>query len=79
MSTPSPSDYEIRGTVTAISADRQSVTLDHEAIPGLMAAMKMEYRVKDSALVRGLKTGDQVAGRLQAQGTDYVITELKRR
>jgi Cu/Ag efflux protein CusF len=72
-------EHEIRGTVTAIAADRKSVTLDHEAIPGLMGAMTMEYRVKDSGLLEGIKTGDRVEGRLQARGTDYLITELRRR
>lgn len=33
--------YEVKGQVVAVAPDKQSVTLDHEEIAGLMKAMKM--------------------------------------
>lgn len=72
-------EYAIRGTITEIGSDRRSVTLDHEEIPGLMPAMKMQYRVSRPDLLKGLAVGDRVHGRLQVQGTDYAITSLARR
>jgi Cu/Ag efflux protein CusF len=71
-------DYEINGTVVAIAADGSSVTLDHEDIPGLMKAMKMEFRVADPKLLGGLSSGDRVRGRLKAGSGDYVITRLEK-
>lgn len=72
-------EYEIRGAITELAADRRSVTLDHEEIPGFMAAMKMQYRVAGPEVLTGLAPGDRVRGRLRVRGTDYVITSLERR
>ena len=72
-------EYDIRGTVTDVAADRRSVTLDHEEIPGLMAAMKMEYKVSRPEVLSGLAKGDRVRGRLQVKGTDYLIVSLAKR
>ena len=71
-------DYEIKGTVVAIAADRSSVTLDHEDIPGLMKAMKMKFRVADPKSLDGLSPGDRVRGRLKAGSGDYVIARLEK-
>lgn len=76
--TGTSSEYDIRGMITEVAADRRSVTLDHEAIPGLMPAMKMEYRVSRANVLKGLAAGDRVHGRLQVKGTDYVVTSLAR-
>ena len=74
----SKTDYPIRGRVEAVASDRTSVTLDHEEIPGFMAAMKMEYKLANAALATGLKAGDRVSGTLEVRGTDYTITALKK-
>jgi protein SCO1 len=71
-------DYEIKGNVVAIAADRSSVTLDHQDIPGLMKAMKMEFRVADPKSLDGFSLGDRVRGRLKAGSGDYVITRLEK-
>ena len=76
---PTSDVYEIDGTITEVAPDRRSVTLDHDQIPGLMPAMKMQYRVSQPELLKGLATGDRVHGRLQVKGTDYVLTSLARR
>ncbi len=71
--------YKIEGTITEVAADRRSVTLDHDQIPGLMPAMKMQYRVSQPELLKGLAKGDRVHGRLRVKGTDYVLISLARR
>jgi Cu/Ag efflux protein CusF len=75
---PAIQTYDIRGTVVAVTLDSGTVNLDHEEIPGLMAAMKMEYQVQDVRMLDGLKPGDRVAGRLQARDGGYVIVALER-
>jgi protein SCO1/2 len=70
--------YDIRGTVVAVAPDSGTVNLDHEEIPGLMAAMKMEYQVQDAGMLHGLKPGDRVSGRLQARDGDYLIVTLEK-
>jgi protein SCO1/2 len=71
--------YDIKGTVVAVAPEKQSVTLDHEEIPGLMKAMKMEYRVDNPKLLDNLKPGDKVQGRLNAESGKYTIIELEKR
>lgn len=71
--------HDIRGRVEAISRDHQMVTLDHEEIPGVMAAMKMEYGVADALLLDRLALGDRVEGRLEERTGTYVIVSLRKR
>jgi Cu/Ag efflux protein CusF len=70
--------YPIRGTVKAIAADRRSVTLDHEEIPGLMGPMEMEFGVADPSVVQGLEAGTRVEGVLRVRGRGPLITRLSR-
>jgi Cu/Ag efflux protein CusF len=71
--------YDIRGRVEAISRERGTVTLDHEEIPGVMAAMKMEYDVTDPSILDQLAVGDSVAGRIEERSGSYVIVSLQKR
>lgn len=71
-------EYDIKGRITEVDGPGRQVTINHEEIKGLMAAMEMPYRVADPKLLEGLKAGDQVEGTLEVGG-DYVITRLKKR
>jgi protein SCO1/2 len=68
--------YEVRGKVMAVDPAKPAVTLDHEDIPGLMKAMKMEFVVEDAKLLQGVKVGDRVEGRLRKGESGYVLTRL---
>jgi Cu/Ag efflux protein CusF len=57
---PKDGDYKGRGKVTKINDQAGSVELDHEDIPGVMPAMKMEFYVRDKVLLKNIKVGDQV-------------------
>jgi Cu/Ag efflux protein CusF len=71
-------EYDIKGKVVAVAADKRSVTLDHEEIPGLMKAMEMKYPVEDPKVLEGLQPGDRVQGRLREQSGNYTITRLEK-
>ena len=49
-----------KGVVTGVDADTGVLTLDDEAIPGLMDAMEMEYQTNPPSLAKGLTKGDKV-------------------
>jgi Cu/Ag efflux protein CusF len=72
-------DYPIDAKVVDVAPDRTAVTLDHKDIPGLMSAMKMKFSVADPKVLEGVEPGDQVEGRLKAEGGKYVVTQLKKR
>jgi len=50
--------YKLRGKVVAGDAERGEVTVNHEAIPGLMEAMTMPYKLKDPSILGELHPGD---------------------
>jgi protein SCO1/2 len=59
--------YELKGTVVATDPARGEVTLQHEAIPGLMGAMTMPYPVQPPSAVGELHPGDRIHARLVLQ------------
>ena len=59
-----PERHFVRGKVVAVDAAAQSVLLAHEAIPGFMPAMTMEYKVADPAALGELHGGDRIAADL---------------
>lgn len=72
-------EYDIKGKVVSVAADKKAVTLNHEDIPGLMKGMQMEFQVEDPKVLEGIQAGDQVQGRLKVDNGKYVITRLEKR
>ena len=56
--------FDLRGKVVAIAKSAGTVRLQHEAIPGYMAAMTMDYPVKDKWVFDILKTGETLRATL---------------
>ena len=59
-----PERHFVRGRVVAVDASLQSVLLAHEAIPGFMPAMTMEYKIADPAVLGELHGGDRITADL---------------
>ena len=55
-----------------------SVDLDHEDIKDMMPAMRMEFYVRDKAMLNGLKKGDRVKFTLEDNRGALSITEIKK-
>jgi protein SCO1/2 len=70
-------EYDIEGKIVSISADGSEVAIDHKAIAGLMRAMEMKFRVAEPGVVKGLKAGDAVKGRLRVHEGGYTILKLQ--
>src|SRR5579862_4607612 len=56
--------FDVRGKVMAIDRNGGTVTLQHEAIPGYMEAMTMDYPLKDKWVFDVLKPGQTIQARL---------------
>lgn len=65
------------GKITAIDAASGTLTIDHEAIPGLMEAMEMPYQAKPPKLLEGLQLGDKVD--FAVDGKSLTIVEVRKR
>ena len=62
--------YSVRGVVRQIADDRQTATIQHEAIPGYMAAMTMDFSVKNTNELNGISAADQITFKLMVGETD---------
>jgi protein SCO1/2 len=57
---PSFKVFKLRGKVVSTDTARGEVTLNHEAIAGLMEAMTMPYKLKDASILSELHPGDVI-------------------
>ncbi len=71
--------YPLRGEVVAKSPATNEITVDHEDIPGFMAAMTMPYRVKDPAVVQELQPGDKIVAEVVVgrDPSDYWLEDVR--
>jgi len=72
--------YDLKGKVVSVDQQLREVTVAHQAIPGYMDAMTMEYVLKDQWAYGILKPGDQITASLVVDGghswlQDIVITQ----
>jgi Cu(I)/Ag(I) efflux system protein CusF len=77
-SIPKDGSYGGTGTVTKINNEPGSVEIDHEEIKGLMPAMKMEFNVKDKALLKGLAVGDKIDFVIEYKNPQEIIVGIKK-
>jgi protein SCO1/2 len=61
---PDEKQYAVRGTIVSTDPGKGEVLLNHEAIPGLMEAMTMSYRLKDPSIISELHDGDKITANL---------------
>jgi protein SCO1/2 len=75
--TASPQTYAVRGVVEAISPDQQKATIKHEAIPGYMGAMTMEFPARDTNVLKGISAGDEITFTLAVTETNDWIEDVQ--
>jgi protein SCO1/2 len=56
--------YSAHGIIRQIAVDRHSATIQHDAIAGYMAAMTMEFPVKDTNELNGIAPSDEITFKL---------------
>jgi protein SCO1/2 len=76
---PDRREYALRGQVLSVAPDRLETTIDHEAIPGFMAAMAMPYKVRDARELDGLAPGDLVSATLVIVRDGAYLTGVSKR
>ena len=64
-----PKAYHLRGKVVATDPATAHVTVSHQAIPGLMDAMTMPYKVVDPSTLAELHPGDLITARVLVDPT----------
>jgi protein SCO1/2 len=77
-SPPQARQYEVKGQILSINPERQEVLVNHEDIPGFMAAMTMPYRVNDPELLTDKQPGDLFTATLVVEEVNAYLTTLTR-
>jgi len=76
-SEPSTRTYAARGVIRQISPDRRTVTIQHEAIPGFMSAMTMDFSVKATNELSRLAPDDEITFQLVVRENDSWVEALR--
>ena len=69
--------FPLRGVITAVHNDRSAVMVKHEAIPGVMRAMTMLFRV-DEATLKSVQQGQAITAMMSRQGDEWWLHDVKK-
>jgi protein SCO1/2 len=69
--------YDLKGTVVSTDIGNGELTVDMEAIPGYMDAMKMPYKVTDMAVLKSLKKGDRIRATVVVKKDDEHLENVQ--
>jgi Cu/Ag efflux protein CusF len=68
--------YQLRGVVLSVERADQRIVVDHEEIPGFMAAMAMPYPVEEPAQLDVAGPGDQITAEVVVSDTGAHMTNI---
>jgi protein SCO1/2 len=70
-------EYAVRGVVREVRPAEAQVLIQHEAIPGYMAAMTMAFDLKDTNQLARLRAGDSVSFKLVVTETSGWLEDIQ--
>jgi Cu/Ag efflux protein CusF len=68
--------HPLRGVITAVDTERSALMVKHEAIPGVMRAMTMMFKV-DEATLKSVQKGQAITAMMSRQGDEWWLHEVK--
>lgn len=77
LSEPGEKVYAVKGKIVARDAGDNTIQLDHEAIPGFMEAMTMDYSVRGVQVGQLPPNGSRVEARLHVTDKAFWLTDVK--
>jgi protein SCO1 len=77
VSEPGEKLYTVRGVILSRDPGANAVHMDHEAIPGFMEAMRMDYNVRGADVVKLPPDRTRVEARLHVTERSYWITDVR--
>lgn len=78
LSEPGEKLYTLRGRVLTRDMGDNTVRVDHDAIPGFMEAMTMDYSVRGAKVPALPPDGTRIEAKLHVTSTGYWLTAVKR-
>lgn len=68
--------FPLKGVITAVYAEKGTLLIKHEEIPGLMKAMTMAFRAEDSVL-KTVKQGQAITATVIVREDDFWLENVK--
>ena len=68
--------HALTGYVLEVTPEMNRITVRNADMPGTMSSMVMDYRVKDSAALTGIKAGDTIQATMVSDDA-YWLEEIK--
>lgn len=80
ISTASATSHLVKGKVTKVDAAAQKLTIRHEPMKkfDMAEGMTMVYRVKDPAMLKQVKAGDDVRFDADKVNGAFTVTEIQK-
>lgn len=77
LSEPSEKLYDMRGKILSRDIDDNTLNVDHEAIPGFMEAMAMDYSVRGAKVAELPPDDSRIQAKLHVTDRGYWLTDVK--
>lgn len=77
LSVPGEKLYTLRGKVLSRDAADNTLRVDHEAIPGFMEAMTMDYSVRGADVAAIAPDNSRLEAKLHVTDNAYWLTDVK--
>lgn len=77
LSEPGEKLYTVRGAIVSRDVSANTVNLDHEAIPGFMEAMAMDYGVRGAKVESLPADKSRIEAKLHVTDRAYWITDVQ--
>lgn len=68
--------HPVKGVITAVRPEQSALMVKHEAIPGVMRAMTMLFRV-DEPTLKAAKPGQTLTGFLVREADEWWLRDVK--
>ena len=77
LSEPGEKLYDVRGVILSRDIANNSISLDHESIPGFMEAMTMDYGVRGAKVDALPADKKRIVAKLHVTERGYWLTDVK--
>ena len=67
--------YELKGKILSVDSAKASVLIEHEEIPGYMAAMTMDFPVRDAEVLKSMEPGQSIQATLVVTDDAYWVED----
>lgn len=71
-----PKSHPLKGVVMGVMVDKTALLVKHEAVPGVMRAMTMMFKV-EPAVLEQVKRGDAIQALISRRADGWWLTEVE--